>query len=55
DPKYKWEKEGIVPNVVFPTGVIEDKGKVMIFYGCSDTRIGIAETTLKELYKKLEI
>jgi predicted GH43/DUF377 family glycosyl hydrolase len=51
--KFKWEKQGIVPNVVFPTGVVLDKNKVLIFYGCSDTRIGVAETTLDNLYKKL--
>jgi predicted GH43/DUF377 family glycosyl hydrolase len=54
-PEYKWEKQGQIPNVVFPTRAILQRGIVRILYGCSDTRIGLAEITLEELFKKLKV
>ncbi len=53
-PKLDWEKQGDINNVVFPEGAIVDKDKLKIYYGCSDTRIGLAELNFKRLMKKLE-
>ena len=52
-PKYLWEKKGDVNNVVFPEGAIKDKKNLKIYYGCSDSRIGMATLNFKELLKKL--
>jgi len=52
-PEYLWEKEGEVDDVVFPEGVIVDGDNLKIYYGCSDSRIGLAEMSLKGLLKKL--
>ncbi|MCD6408011.1 pesticidal protein Cry7Aa [bacterium] len=53
EPSHRWEKEGNVANVVFPTGAILDGEILRIFYGCADMRIGIAEIELKDLLKVL--
>jgi beta-1,2-mannobiose phosphorylase / 1,2-beta-oligomannan phosphorylase len=37
------EREGIVPNVVFPTGIdVRDDGSADVYYGMADSRIGVA-------------
>jgi predicted GH43/DUF377 family glycosyl hydrolase len=53
EPKYKWEKQGYINNVVFPEGAILEKNNLKIYYGCSDSRIGIAELDFRKLIKKL--
>jgi len=56
EPKYKWEKKGYINNVVFPEGaVVEKKKNLKVYYGCSDSRIGLAEMNLNELLKKLRV
>lgn len=37
------ERQGIVPNVVFPTAIEEIDGRHFVFYGMADSRIGAAE------------
>ena len=40
------EQEGIVPNVVFPTGIDDrGEGRADVFYGMADSRIGWARLT----------
>ncbi len=53
-PKHDWEKEGDINDVVFPEGAVVKGDKLKIYYGCSDSRIGLAELNLKELLKKLK-
>lgn len=36
------ERQGIVPNVVFPTAIEEIDGERYVFYGMADSRIGVA-------------
>jgi len=52
-PKYDWEKQGDINNVIFPEGAVIDKKILKIYYGCSDSRIGLAEVNFKELIGKL--
>ena len=52
-PKYDWEKEGDINDVVFPEGCSVDGDKLKIYYGCSDSRIGVAEMSLRELLAEL--
>lgn len=43
EPSNRHERDGIVPNVVFPTAIDErDDGIIDIFYGMADSRIGAA-------------
>jgi predicted GH43/DUF377 family glycosyl hydrolase len=54
EPYYEWEKNGNVPNVVFPTGAFIKDGVLYIFYGCADKRIGYAEIELNKIEKLLK-
>jgi predicted GH43/DUF377 family glycosyl hydrolase len=36
------ERQGIVPNVVFPTAIEEVDGQPYVFYGMADSKIGVA-------------
>jgi predicted GH43/DUF377 family glycosyl hydrolase len=43
DPHIPQERDGIVPNVVFPTGIDpRGDGDADVFYGMADSRIGVA-------------
>jgi predicted GH43/DUF377 family glycosyl hydrolase len=52
-PKYDWEKKGDVNNVVFPEGALIEGNKLKIYYGCADSRIGLATLSLGEVMKGL--
>jgi beta-1,2-mannobiose phosphorylase / 1,2-beta-oligomannan phosphorylase len=42
-PETAEEIDGVVPNVVFPTGVDDrGSGRVDVYYGMADQRIGVA-------------
>jgi len=53
-PEEKWEKEGFVNNVVFPTGTAVFGQDLYIYYGASDDKIAVAKVNLKELLNKLK-
>ncbi|MFH0712067.1 MAG: pesticidal protein Cry7Aa [archaeon] len=53
-PKYKWEKSGDMNNVVFPEGAVVEGDKLKIYYGCSDSRIGLATMSFKKLMKEFK-
>lgn len=54
-PEADWEKQGIVDNVVFPTGTIIKNDLLSIYYGAADTRIGIRTINLSQLLKELSL
>jgi predicted GH43/DUF377 family glycosyl hydrolase len=41
-PATEDERDGIVPNVVFPTAIAAVDGASFVFYGMADSRIGVA-------------
>ena len=41
-PETDDERSGIVPNVVFPTAIEEVDGRLFVFYGMADSKIGAA-------------
>ena len=49
EPQQMDEMVGQVPNVVFPSGMIVQDQRVMIYYGAADTCVCMAETTIEEL------
>jgi len=49
EPKEKYEKEGMIPNVVFSCGVVVIKDTLFVYYGGADTVIGVATCRLSEL------
>jgi len=52
-PEEPWERSGTVNDVVFPTGTAIFGPKLYIYYGCADTRIGVASIELDELLWEL--
>lgn len=42
EPETHAERNGIVPNVVFPTAIEEIDGTHYVFYGMADSKIGVA-------------
>jgi len=40
-PEADFEKHGFVPNVVFPTAVIEREGMYYVYYGAADECVGV--------------
>jgi predicted GH43/DUF377 family glycosyl hydrolase len=46
EPETGEERDGIVPNVVFPTGIdVHGDGTADVYYGMADSRIGVARLT----------
>lgn len=43
------ERVGDVSNVVFCNGAIADEHRLLIYYGSSDTRMHVAETTIEQM------
>ena len=46
------EERGFVPNVCFPCAALTDPetGRIAIYYGCADSYVGVAFTTIQEIY-----
>jgi predicted GH43/DUF377 family glycosyl hydrolase len=46
-PQADEERQGVVPNVVFPTGIdVREGGRVDVYYGMADAAIGVAKMQL---------
>jgi predicted GH43/DUF377 family glycosyl hydrolase len=56
-PEEKWELDGFVPNVVFPTALIHghaaDEDSWHLFYGAADTCIGVGTVSTDALKKAI--
>ena len=52
-PTADFEQQGFVPNVVFPTGVVQRGNMLQIFYGAADTHTGVVELSLAELLAEI--
>lgn len=48
-PEADFEANGFVPNVVFPTGVVEDGDTLLVYYGAADAFTAVAEFDRREL------
>jgi len=53
-PQENYELEGMVPNVIFPSGAVIKNEKLYIYYGAADTSCALAMTDLKELIVELK-
>lgn len=52
-PEEKYELEGIVPNVVFPSGALIKEDLLYVYYGAADTRVALATMHLASLLDQL--
>ena len=48
-PEADFEREGFVPNVVFPTGAVVREDTLLIYYGAADTCTGVVQLALSEV------
>lgn len=55
EPEEKYEKEGLVPNVVFPCGAVRRGDTIFIYYGGADKVVGVATVSLARLLERLEV
>ncbi len=53
EPAEEYEIKGDVPNVVFPTGLVEKEGVLYLYYGAADKTICLATAGLDALLKEL--
>lgn len=54
EPELEFEKEGLVPNVVFPCGAVLRDNTIFLYYGGADKQIGVAQVDLPKLLKILQ-
>lgn len=47
-PQEEYEERGFTPNVTFPCATLQDAatGRIALYYGCADTYVGMAFTTV---------
>lgn len=52
-PEEWYEERGFVPNVCFPCAALTDAatGRIALYYGCADSYVGTAFTTVQEIYE----
>jgi len=53
EPQQEFENEGFVAKVVFPTGVLEDDDRLLIYYGASDKYCAMAEVSRRDVMNGL--
>jgi predicted GH43/DUF377 family glycosyl hydrolase len=53
-PVTNYEREGLVPNVTFPSAAVVVGDELYVYYGCADTLIGLATCKLNQLLDYLE-
>jgi len=54
EPEESYEREGIVPNVVFPCGAVLRDDTIFIYYGGADKVVGVATASLARLMQRLQ-
>lgn len=52
-PEAEFESAGFVPNVVFPTGVVQDGEAILLYYGAADAFTAVAEFSGQQLLDAL--
>ena len=52
-PEEPYELEGIVPNVIFPSGALVNDDKLYVYYGAADTRVALATMHIDSLLEEL--
>ena len=55
EPKEKYEKEGIVSNVVFPCGAIVRDKTIFLYYGGADEVVCVATMNIDKILNTLRV
>lgn len=53
-PQKDFENEGFVSKVVFPTGIVEEDDRLLIYYGASDKYCAMAELSRGDVMRSLQ-
>ena len=55
-PEEWYEERGFVPNVTFPCAAVSDAdtGRIALYYGCADSYVSIAFTTVSEIVEYIK-
>jgi beta-1,2-mannobiose phosphorylase / 1,2-beta-oligomannan phosphorylase len=53
-PQAEYERRGFVPDVVFPTGIVQRGDRLLLYYGAADTYSAMVELSLDEVLASLE-
>lgn len=53
-PTTSYEREGLIPNVTFPSAAVIVGEDLYVYYGCADTVIGLATCKLTDLLRHLD-
>jgi len=53
-PETVWEQEGIVNNVVFPTGTALFDDRLYVYYGAADAKIAVVSINFNDLVNELK-
>jgi predicted GH43/DUF377 family glycosyl hydrolase len=53
EPETEYERQGFVPEVVFPTGIVETEQTFLVYYGAADTCTAVVEFSREELMAAL--
>lgn len=54
-PETGYERQGMVPNIVFPTGALIEDDSLFIAYGAADTTCCVATCSVSKLLKRLHL
>lgn len=55
EPEEEYERKGIVPNVVFPCGLVVRGPTAYMYYGAGDDVVGVATMKMATLLRMLEV
>ncbi len=53
-PEEFYEKYGMVPNIIFPSGLLAKNDELRIYYGGADTVVCVATASLRELIRYIQ-
>jgi predicted GH43/DUF377 family glycosyl hydrolase len=53
EPQTAFEREGFVPDVVFPTAIIDQGDTLLVYYGAADTCAAVVELSLDEVLEAM--
>jgi predicted GH43/DUF377 family glycosyl hydrolase len=53
EPTAEFERNGFVPDVVFPTGIVQADDAYLVYYGAADTCTAVVEFSKRELVNAL--
>ncbi len=53
-PSRDYEKEGYVNNVIFPTGLVQDSDRLLVYFGAADSQTEVKEVSLNDVLSSLK-